>query len=236
MAFLYVPNGVNMHEWRPKGEGADFELSPTLEPLENVKATCSCSPASSMRRRSPNGDGPGDHARAMATFLTGCQASKTSGADIKVGVSVDQVAAQQIGKATKFAVAGNRLRRRQERRQLRLRLQLCLLATICPGAANRRRCYKEVNPRLVFDRLFGTAGKIDAEPGPGATSTRRASSTSSPRTPPPCSASSAPPTSASSTNTLTGVREIEERMAKAATGRSKAANVEHDTAPHGRSA
>src|SRR5690606_37148960 len=55
-----------------------------------------------QRKAYANGDGPGDHARAMATFLTGCQAKKTAGADIRVGISVDQVAAQKVGSATRL--------------------------------------------------------------------------------------------------------------------------------------
>jgi hypothetical protein len=163
MAFCYVPNGVNMHEWRVKGEGAEFELSPTLEPLKNVKDDLIVFTGLKHQKAFANGDGPGDHARAMATFLTGCQAKKTAGADIKVGVSVDQVAAQKVGHLTKFPS----------------------LEVGCEGGKNAGSCdsgyscaysanlawrtestpmSKEVNPRLVFERLFTSgANKTDAE-------------------------------------------------------------------------
>ena len=52
------------------------------------------------------GDGPGDHARAASSFLTGIHPRKTAGADIKLGISVDQVAANEIGDKTRFCIAG----------------------------------------------------------------------------------------------------------------------------------
>jgi Protein of unknown function (DUF1552) len=103
MAFVYVPNGIHMADWTPKAEGKDFELPATLQPLSAVKPDLLVLTNLTLDKARPNGDGPGDHARAMASFLTGRQARKTSGADIKLGVSVDQVAAQKIGQATRFA-------------------------------------------------------------------------------------------------------------------------------------
>ena len=161
MGFIYIPNGVNMSEWRVKGDGTAFELSPTLKPLKNVKDELLVFTGLKQQKAFANGDGPGDHARAMATFLTGCQAKKTSGADIKVGISVDQVAAQKVGNLTKFPS----------------------LEIGCEGGKNAGSCdsgyscaysanlswrsestpmSKEVNPRLVFERLF-TKGGSDAE-------------------------------------------------------------------------
>src|SRR5689334_14405545 len=103
MAFLYVPNGVHMPDWRPTTEGADFALPRTLEPLAEVRDSLSVLTGLTADKARPNGDGPGDHARAMAAFLTGAQPKKTSGANIKVGVSVDQHVASKVGKDTKFA-------------------------------------------------------------------------------------------------------------------------------------
>jgi Protein of unknown function (DUF1552) len=163
MAFCYIPNGVNMYQWRVKGDGLDFELSPTLEPLQKVKDELIVFTGLKHQKAFANGDGPGDHARAMATFLTGCQAKKTAGADIKIGISVDQVAAQKVGKATKFASlelgceggknAGN-----------------CDSGYSCAYSANlswrgeSTPMSKEVNPRLVFERLFTNGfNQSDAE-------------------------------------------------------------------------
>src|SRR3954447_212312 len=102
MAFLYVPNGANMADWTPKQVGAEFELPSILEPLAEVKSDIQVLSGLAHQKAFANGDGAGDHARASATFLTGCQARKTAGADIHIGVSVDQVAASKVGTATRL--------------------------------------------------------------------------------------------------------------------------------------
>src|SRR5260370_42676765 len=103
MAFLYVPNGKHMPDFTPAAEGKDFELPRTLTPLAPFKDELLVLSGLTCDKARPNGDGAGDHARAMSSFLTGRQARKTAGADIRIGVSVDQVAAQKVGQATRFA-------------------------------------------------------------------------------------------------------------------------------------
>jgi hypothetical protein len=160
MAFIYVPNGIDMANWMPAAEGALTTLPPTLQPLAPFQHELLVLSGLTLDKARPNGDGPGDHARAMASFLTGRQARKTHGADIRVGVSVDQLAAQKIGKATRFAS----------------------LELGCEGGKNSGNCdsgyscaysanlawrtesspvAKETNPRSVFERLFSVPGKGD---------------------------------------------------------------------------
>src|SRR5262245_27326686 len=103
MAFLYVPNGKNMADWTPKKEGAGYELPAILEPLKDVKDDFLVLTGLTADKARPHGDGGGDHARALAAFLTGCQARKTDGTDIRAGVSVDQVAAGRLGDKTRLA-------------------------------------------------------------------------------------------------------------------------------------
>jgi hypothetical protein len=102
MAFVYVPNGVNMADWTPKGLGTDFQMPYILEPLESLRSDVMVLSGLTHDKARPNGDGAGDHARASATFLTAMQARKTAGVDIRVGVSVDQVVAQKVGDQTPF--------------------------------------------------------------------------------------------------------------------------------------
>jgi hypothetical protein len=160
LAFVYVPNGVNMHTWTPRQMGPNYTLTPTLEPLQALKNDVLVLSGLTCDKARANGDGPGDHARAMASFLTGCQARKTNGSDIHVGVSADQVAAQRLGNATRYPS----------------------LEIGCEGGRSYGNCDsgyscayshnlswrtpntpnpKEVSPRAVFDRLFG------ATSGPG---------------------------------------------------------------------
>src|SRR4051794_30806763 len=90
VAFLYVPNGVNKAEWTPADAGKLTKLTGILQPLDPFKDHLNVVSGMTLDKGRANGDGPGDHARAMSTFLTGRQPRKTSGADIRVGVSADQ--------------------------------------------------------------------------------------------------------------------------------------------------
>jgi hypothetical protein len=154
LAFVYAPNGKHMPDWTPKTEGAGFELPPTLEPLRAVKDDVLVLSGLTQRKAFGNGDGPGDHARAMATFLTGCQARKTGGADLRVGVSVDQVAAASIGHATRFpslevGCEGGRDGGGCDHGYS------CAYQTNLSWRTESTPAAKELDPRLVFERLFG---------------------------------------------------------------------------------
>lgn len=161
MAFLYVPNGVNMSEWTPAAEGP-LQLTKTLQPLAPVQEHVAVLSGLTLDKARPNGDGPGDHARAMSAFLTGCQPRKTFGADIKVGVSVDQLAASRVGKQTRFPSLELGIERG-------LNAGNCDSGYSCAYSANlswrteSMPVAKEINPRLVFERLFASQGKGEAD-------------------------------------------------------------------------
>src|SRR6266498_5895101 len=154
MAFVYVPNGANMEDWTPKAVGADYELPMILEPLKAHQREILVLSGLAHDQGRPHGDGAGDHARASATFLTGCKARKTPGADIKVGISVDQVAAQKIGDQTRLP-------------SFELGTDKARLAGNCDSGYSCAYSFNiswksestpmppEVDPRQVFDRLFG---------------------------------------------------------------------------------
>ena len=135
MAFAYVPNGVTMEAWTPTVEGGGFEMSRILKPLAPMKDRMLVLSGLEHNNGNALGDGPGDHARAGAVFLTGVHCRKTAGADIKNGVSVDQIAARQVGLPDPARLDRARLRGHTRRRQLRLRLQLRLHQQ--PGVAQR---------------------------------------------------------------------------------------------------
>jgi hypothetical protein len=155
IAFIYIPNGANMEQWTPQTMGCDFELPYVLEPLNPVKDDLLVISGLAHDKARPNGDGAGDHARASAAFLTGCQARKTPGADIRVGISADQVAAEKIGRSTRFP-------------SLELGCDRAQLAGNCDSGYSCAYSYNiawktpstplppEVDPRLVFERLFGS--------------------------------------------------------------------------------
>jgi len=161
MAFVYVPNGKNMTDWTPSGEGTGYELSPTLAPLAPVKDDVLVLTGLAQRKAFANGDGPGDHARAMATFLTGVQVRKTAGADIRAGISVDQVAASKVGKATRFASLEIGCEQIRDAGNCDSGYS-CAYSNNLSWRGESTPNYKEIDPRQVFDRLFGTPGQKDA--------------------------------------------------------------------------
>jgi len=98
---FYVPNGMHMPAWTPKSVGADYALSAILSPLAPVKQKVLV--LSGLANAPAHPDGPGDHAAGTAGFLTCRHVVKTDGAGIRNGVSIDQVAAQALGRATRIA-------------------------------------------------------------------------------------------------------------------------------------
>jgi len=160
MAFVYVPNGIHMTEWTPTADGAGYTLPATLEPLRELRDDFSILTNLTADKARPNGDGPGDHARAMAAFLTGAQPRKTDGADIRCGISVDQVAAARVGAQTRLssleigcdpsAMAGNCDSGYS-----------CVYSSTISWRSATTPMPKLINPRQIFDRLFGNESEAD---------------------------------------------------------------------------
>lgn len=154
MAFLYVPNGVSVAEWFPTGNGAGYQLSPSLKALEPHRNEFSVITGLAHDKARSNGDGAGDHARSNAAFLTGVQPKKTAGADIHLGISVDQIAANKIGHLTKLS-------------SLELSTDGQRSAGKCDSGYSCAYQFNlswknettpmspEMDPRLVFERMFG---------------------------------------------------------------------------------
>jgi hypothetical protein len=155
MAFLYFPNGAIQDKWTPTGNGRNFSFGQTLAPLNSLKHRVQVISGLDHRNAEAGADGAGDHARANGTFLTGVRVKKTAGSDIFAGVSVDQIAAQHIGRGTRFA-------------SLELSCDPhrksggCDSGYSCAYEANlawrspTSPLSPESNPRLVFERLFGS--------------------------------------------------------------------------------
>ena len=101
LAYIYTPNGVNPPLWHPTLDGSTIKLGKSLSSLQPFLNDLQIIRGLDHDKARANGDGPGDHARANATFLTGVQAKKTAGSDIQLGVSADQIAAQAIGNLTR---------------------------------------------------------------------------------------------------------------------------------------
>ena len=155
MAFVYVPNGKNMVDWTPTAVGTQFDLPATLQPLARVRNQLNVISGLAHQNATAGPDGAGDHARASATFLTGVRAKKTQGADIRVGQSIDQFVAQQVGGMTRFASLELGTDRGQTAGN-------CDSGYSCAYSFNiawrtpSQPMPPEVDPRQAFDRLFGS--------------------------------------------------------------------------------
>jgi hypothetical protein len=150
MAALYMPNGVNPHKWTPEGEGREFELSPTLQPLADLKSDILVL-TNLWNKGSEASEG---HYVKTSGFLTSTTITKTYGVDLSCnGVSMDQVAAQRVGKQTPLPS---------------LELAMDPISTGVDNNVGYTRVYgahiswagptrplpREINPRSVYERLF----------------------------------------------------------------------------------
>ena len=164
LGFVYVPNGIMdlAGEWTPKTEGTDFELSLIMKALEPFRARLLVLSGLAQVNGRPLGDGPGDHARAGASWLTGARAVKTEGVGIRAGVSADQIAARELGKHTQLA-------------SLEVGIEEPSIAGGCDSgyscAYTNTISWRtettpnpmEDDPRRVFERLFGDGDSTNPE-------------------------------------------------------------------------
>lgn len=150
LAVLFFPNGTHEHKWTPEGEGADFKLSPILEPLAEHKKDLLIF-TNLWNQATNTGDG---HYVKDAAFLTGTTITKTTGADVRSnGISVDQLIAQKIGNLTPLPSLelgmdppNTSVDTNVGYTQL-YGAHISWSSPVTPVA-------KEINPRLAFDRLF----------------------------------------------------------------------------------
>ena len=153
-AFLFFPNGAIPAAWWPKGEGKDFEISRTLKPLEPLRQHLQVLGGLDQKCAEGGPDGGGDHARGNGVFLTGVRLKK-SATDIRAGVSIDQAIAREIGHLTRFPsleLSSDAVRTSgacDSGYACAYQFNLSWSSATTPVAA-------ESNPRMVFERLFGT--------------------------------------------------------------------------------
>lgn len=172
VVYLYVPNGMHMPDFRPRTIGTDFELPPILQQLAAHRGDLNVLTGLTLNGARALGDGPGDHARGVAAFLTSAHPKKSDGTDIRNGVSIDQLIARQLGERTRLpslevgmeqsAAAGN-----------------CDSGYSCIYSSNlswrdeTTPAPKEANPAALFDRLFGRPNSLEPLAGPEPERRRR---------------------------------------------------------------
>jgi hypothetical protein len=166
MAFVYFPNGVQMDHWTIKAD-TDISALPatlprTLEPLASLREDVTVVGGLTINGGRELGDGPGDHGRAGASYLTNAHPKKTFGKDIQTGISIDQIVAQKIGGQTRYA-------------SLELGCEEGIQGGNCDNgyscAYSNSISWRtpstpnppEIRPRAVFERLFGSA-EVETDP------------------------------------------------------------------------
>ena len=154
LGFVYIPHGKVMDKWTPATEGSGFEFTPILKPLEPYREQVLVISGLAAIGAESQGDGGGDHSRCAPYYLSGVHAKRTEGDDIRAGMTVDQIAAAQIGQGTPLP-------------SLELGIEDTGLVGVCDVgyscAYMNSIAWKtpstplpmEINPRVVFERLFG---------------------------------------------------------------------------------
>src|SRR5258706_10310785 len=158
LGFVYTPNGATMSAWTPKQEGLLVdELSPTLSPLAPFRDQVIVPTGLSQRQAESFGDGNGEHSRGQTVWLSGVHPKRTEGADVRAGTTVDQIAAQVLGKDTPLL-------------SIEMALEQNYLVGNCDNGYScvywntvswrnpKTPLPMEVNPRVVFERMFGDGG------------------------------------------------------------------------------
>jgi hypothetical protein len=150
---FYVPNGMAMEYWSPKGEGASFELSPILQPLAPFKDQM-------LVLSGLHSSWNYIHAGASGSFLTGTPRGGRNEIEIFADVSIDQLLARHFSNETQVA-------------SLELSMDAPANAGACTGNLScvythtlswrspTQALPVEYNPRAIFERLFGDTGKTD---------------------------------------------------------------------------
>lgn len=174
LLFFMVPNGAHMPAWTPSSEGSNYTLSPILEPLAKHRQYVSVVTGLTLDGARGHGDGPGDHARSGASFLTGAHPKKTHGADIKNGVSVDQVAAQVIGTKSRFPTLELGLEGSSQAGECDSGYS-CAYSSNLAWRSESNPLAKENDPSALFDRLFGNGDSVSEGKNRAARSERRKS-------------------------------------------------------------
>jgi hypothetical protein len=161
MTFIEVPNGIMMDKWTPATEGANFALTRVLEPLADFRDRMLLLSGLDQKQSAALAfEIAGDHPRSCTAWLTGAHAKMTAGADLRAGISVDQIAAREFGKYTQLA-------------SLEVGLESSEVVGSCESAYScayyntiswrneTTPLPMENRPRAIFERLFGDAGTSD---------------------------------------------------------------------------
>jgi len=161
MAFAYVPNGMDMRNWNLDYEGKLGKLSQTLAPLAPVKDDILLLGNMTHNTGRALLDGAGDHGRCCGSYLTGVQVKKTV-TDIKASVSMDQLVANQIGHLTRFPSLEIGLEDARQAGDCDSGYS-CAYTNNLAWRSEKQPLPPILDPRALFERLFGDGAELSAE-------------------------------------------------------------------------
>jgi len=159
LGVVYHPNGVIYESWLPKGVGRDFALSPVLTPLEPFRDQLIVVTGLSSHQAEALGDGGGDHSRASGTYLTGVHVRKSDSV-VGNGISMDQIAAKAFERETQLSS----LQLTADDNSLVGSCDVgysCAYSSTLSWLTPTLPLMAENNPRVVFERLFGSSESTD---------------------------------------------------------------------------
>jgi len=152
LGFVYMPMGCDLPRWTPPGEGRITALSPTLQSLAPVANQLTI--LSNLELKNAY---PGTHATSNAAFLSAARAKWTESTDYYLGTTIDQVAAQQMGRETLLPSLEMSMDLLQTVGQCD-NGYACVYQNNLSWASPTTPLPAEAHPRLVFERLFGDGG------------------------------------------------------------------------------
>jgi hypothetical protein len=223
LGFVYIPHGAVMDQWTPVATGSKFEFSPVLKPLAPFRERLLILSGLAHHQADSLGDGGADHARSSPTFLSGMHPKRTEGEDIRAGITIDQIAAQKIGQGNRYP-------------SIEITTEdmtgvvgacdtgySCSYMNTISWRTPTTPLPMEINPRVIFERLFGSAGARVQED--------RSILDEIAREVPGLASTVGPRDRARLDEYLDGVREIERRLQIAA--KQRAASIAPPEAPAG---
>jgi hypothetical protein len=154
LGFVYLPHGANMDKWTPASEGAGFEFSPILKPLEPFRRHLDV--VSGLGHRAA--DSTAVHSLSPTTWLSGVRPKPTQGVDAYAGITADQIAAQRIGQDT--LLPSMELATEDQSGLIGAcdRDYGCIYMNTLSWRTPTTPMPMEINPRKVFERMFGQGG------------------------------------------------------------------------------
>jgi uncharacterized protein DUF1552 len=161
MAFVYVPNGIDMRHWTPANEGALGELPRILKPLEPFKQDITLLSNLTHNNGRALLDGAGDHGRCCGAYLTGMQPRK-SAVDIKAGISCDQIVANKIGSQTRFPSLEVGIEDARQAGDCDSGYS-CAYTNNLAWRSETQPLPPTLDPRRLFERLFGSGAELSPE-------------------------------------------------------------------------